>query len=284
MTERRDSERVLLSIPIRVSFFGRGETSFAEETKTVEINRKGARIVLKHPVNPDDTLRIVNLENLREADFRVLGPSRLEEGGVCEWGVECLETAREIWEIQFSPPLEQAGKQAGALLECSECRTQIFTALQSWEVDALDEGSLQRLCQDCGGPTDWRYVDVNLRARERERAAPEAVAASPETPGWVPSVVPQPAQPERRSSRRLALKLPILVRTKAGDQEITKTENISKGGLAVCLGIELEVGDTITVCCPYEEGGQNLEQKAIIRHRETFFVGQRWLYGVQILS
>lgn len=81
MDEKRNTERILLTIPIRVTAFGGSAGGFSEETYTVEINRAGARIALGHRVETGDTLRIVNLENGREADFRVVGPSRVEEGG-----------------------------------------------------------------------------------------------------------------------------------------------------------------------------------------------------------
>ncbi|MGD0696815.1 MAG: PilZ domain-containing protein [Terriglobia bacterium] len=282
MTERRDSERLLLKIPIRVTSFGGSAGSFSEETYTVEINRAGARIALQHRAAADDTIRIVNLQNLREADFRVIGASRLETGEVGDWGVECLETERNIWDINFSSPIETGSSQAGALLECKDCGTQSFCTLQTWELDALESGSMQRLCQTCGGPTEWRYVDVNRRVEEVRTPERAAAPAAQEAP-IAPAAAATPARTEKRAYRRLALKLPILVRDKNGDQEVAKTENVSKGGVAVGLGMELEIGDLVTICCPYVEGGQNMEQKAEIRHRETFFIGQRWIYGMRFM-
>lgn len=281
VTERRDSERILLKIPIRVSAYGGCGGDFSEETHTVEINRKGIRIALQHCVDPDAIVRIVNLESMREADFRVVGPSRLAADEVGDWGVECLDTDRDIWDIKFSSPLETGSRQAGALLECKECKTQIFCTLEPWEVDALDSGSLQRLCQTCGGPTEWRYVDVNRREGER-RAQPAVTAAATEAPKLAAASATK-AKREERAHKRLALKMPILVRTKDGDQEVAKTENVCKGGVGVRLGMELEVGEIVTVYCPYVEGGQNMEQKAEVRHRETFFVGTRWTYGMRFL-
>ena len=87
----------------------KGAGAFTEETWTVEVNRTGARIALKHAVAPNDTIRIADLENLREADFRVLDPVRLEQGELGEWGVECLEPDHNLWDIKFSPPLQGPG-------------------------------------------------------------------------------------------------------------------------------------------------------------------------------
>jgi hypothetical protein len=75
-----------------------------------------------------------------------------------------------------------------------------------------------------------------------------------------------------------------VVRTLKGEQELAKTENISKGGLAVCLALKLAMGEIVRVVCPYTEGDQTLEQRAEVRRRVTFFDGTRWLYGMRYLA
>ena len=273
MEEKRNTERILLTIPIRVTAFGGTEGGFAEETYTVEVNRDGARIALKHRVEPGDTLRIVNMENLREADFRVVGPCRLEEKGVSDWGVACLETDRNLWEIQFSSPLKAAANESGALLKCGDCGAESFAALRDWEVKSLDAGSLQRFCENCGGPTNWQYADGHGGI---EDGRPSEPPPQPQTTTTKPPL----SWVSKRAFKRLAMKLPILVRDQAGAQELSKTECLSKGGLAVSLALKLEVGDVVSVYCPYCEGGQNFEQKAEVRSRLTFFQGERWIYGL----
>jgi hypothetical protein len=280
MAERRDSERILLKYPIRVSAFG--SDAFSEEASTVEINRVGARIALQHRVAPNDTIRIVNLENLREADFRVVAPIRVDAEGPAEWSVECLEPDRNLWDIKFSPPLESQAHPAGALLVCGDCGAESFCNLQDWEIEILDAGSLQRLCQMCGAPTAWQYADVNRRmAHLHEPEAPPL----PVAPNEAPRVELSPsAWVGKREHKRLALKLPVLIRDQKGRQEVSKSENISKGGLEVSLNFILEVGDIVTVYCPYSEGGHNLGQKAEIRNRRTFFAGESWVYGMRYIT
>jgi hypothetical protein len=284
MDEKRNTERILLKYPIRVTAFGGSAGDFAEETYTVEINRAGARIALQHRVAPNDTIRIVNLENLREADFRVVGPSRLEAGGVADWGVECLEADRDLWDIKFSPPLETPNNPAGALLKCGDCGTQSFCTLRDWEFGVLESGPLQRFCEKCGAPTSWHHADVNLHVGDVRPSESPPVPAATSPPAATTPPVPPGTWERKRAHKRLALKMPVLVRDAKGEQEISKTENISKGGLAVGLGLKLEVGDVVTVCCPYSEGGQNLEQKAEVRNRVTFFIGERWIYGMCYIS
>jgi hypothetical protein len=278
MEEKRNTERMLLAIPIRVTAFGGSEGGFSEETYTVEINRDGARIALKHRVDPDDTLRIVNLENLREADFRVVGQNRLEENGISDWGVVCLDADRNLWNIKFSAPLNAHTNEAGALLKCEDCGAESLCALRDWEVKSLEAGSLQRLCEKCGEPTKWQYADRHIGIENGRPPEP------PPKPDPSAAKLPPGTWAHKRAHKRLAMKLPILVRDKEGAHEVSKTECLSRGGLAVSLGMKLEVGDIITVYCPYCEGGQNLEQKAEVRSRLTFFHGERWIYGLSYIA
>ena len=71
-----------------------------------------------------------------------------------------------------------------------------------------------------------------------------------------------------------------LVRSGKGEPEIVKTENLSKGGLSVCLKMTLALGDLVTVICPYSGSGQDFEQKAEVRYRAPHAGGQNWFYGL----
>jgi len=265
----------MLAIPVRVLAFGGSGGDFGEDTFTVQINQAGARIALKHRVAPGDDLRIINLENLAEADFRVVGPTRLDRGQVAEWGVECLEPGRNIWGIAFPAPIAAENSRAGALLVCQGCRREALSVLSLMELEMLEAtGSLYRLCDQCGELSSWVYADV-IRHPQTPTPAAEAAPALELQPG------PDRAGIERRAHKRLPIKLPVLVRNHKGEQEISKTENVSKGGFAVCLGLMLAVGEIVRVVCPYTEGAQNLEQKAEVRRRAVFTPGERWLYGMR---
>jgi hypothetical protein len=284
-TERRGTERLLLTVPIRIIAFGASGGSFTEDTRTIDLNRAGARIALKRRVAPGDILRIVNLETFAEADFRVVGPTRLDSGAVAEWGVECTEPGRNIWGIEFAPPVAAQSSRASALLLCQGCGKQAVSVLTLMDVEILDStGALQRLCDQCGQFSSWTYAAVE-RCPQLPPPGDPAVSPPPAEP-----VAPAPraeeprGQIERRAHKRLPLKLPVLVRTQKGEQELAKTENISKGGLAVCLALKLGVGEIVRVVCPYTEGGQNLEQRAEVRRRVTFFDGARWLYGMRYVA
>ena len=292
-SEKRGTERVLLPIPIRVIAFGSDHGGFSEETCTIEVNQAGARISLKHRVTAGDTLRIINLENFCEADFRVVGPIRLDKGEVGESGVECSEAGRNIWNIEFPNPLPPADSRAGALLRCEGCGKEVLSVLTLMEVDILDaSGSLQRLCDQCGHLAVWTYSSVLRSPKEVPTAVPAPVPVAVPVAASAPialdapplqAATPTPGQKgiELRAHKRLPLKLPVLVRTFKGQEEVARSEDISKGGLAVVLGMLLAVGEIVKVVCPYTRGEQSLEQKAEVRRRQIFVAGGRWLYGMR---
>jgi hypothetical protein len=273
--ERRQTERVMLAIPVRVLAFRGSGGDFAEDTFTVQVNQAGARIALKHRVAPGDDLRIINLQNLAEADFRVIGPTRLDRGQVAEWGVECLESSRNIWGIDFPAPISSEDSRAGALLACQGCGREVLSVLSLMEAETLEAaGSLNRLCDRCGELSIWIYADITRRP-QAQPGHPESALPPEPPPAYEAGGI------ERRAHKRLPIRLPVAVRNHKGEQEISKTENVSKGGFAVCLGLMLAVGEVVRVVCPYTEDAHNMEQKAEVRRRADFTPGERWLYGMR---
>jgi hypothetical protein len=273
----RRTERVKLSIPIRVMCFGGSAGDFVEDTTTIMVNRDGALIALKHRVAADETLRVINLENFREADFRVVGEMRLEDAEFSGWGVECLEKERTLWDIDFPPPLDPGGSNAGALLECLGCRKQGLLVLSLVEVELLEAvGTLQKLCDKCGQLSTWTYADVTRRPKEMPPAAAQP-PVSPKVGKWDGKI-------ERRVFKRMGVKLRALVRNGRGQQEIAKTENVSKGGLALCLKMELALREFVAVICPYSGGIEEFERKAEVRYRAPHIAGQNWFYGLRYFS
>jgi PilZ domain len=273
-SEQRRSERLLLSIPIRVIGTDLAGDEFTEDTHTLVLSQGGARIALEHHIAAEDSIRIINLENYNEADFRVVGPTRLAGAEIAEWGVECDEHDRNIWGIELPPPLAADGSEAGALLECRACHTQGFWRVTLMEVEVLNTtGVINRSCSKCGKTTYWAYADVSRRPREFAPNEPVAPA---------PKEADVKKKMEKRGERRMGMKLPILVRNPQGEEEITKTENVSKGGVAVSLAMDLEVGNTLQILCPYT-GSQDIPQKGEVRRRATFPFGGKRLYGIHYI-
>jgi hypothetical protein len=245
-----------MAIPILVAGFDATGGEFSEQTQTLVVNRDGARIALKHPAAGQEIIHIVNLDNMREADFRLVGRMSGPEAEVSEWGVECLSEDINIWGIEFATRAAAEDLSIHALLECRACGNRFFWPITAVELDVLrSSGIIQNHCEPCGQPTYWMFADASLRVRE---FAP----TEPVTPP------PQPAAPpERRAGRRWVVKLPVLVRSSKGVEEIAKTENASAFAFAAYLGMDLTLGEMVTVVCPYKCGGNNLERKAELRRR-----------------
>lgn len=270
-SEQRRSERHPKEIPIRVIGFALERNEFSEDTTTVTISREGASIKLKQKVVPKSDVRIINLESYKEADFHIVGPARLEGREVAEWGVEYIERGRNIWgiEIAAAKSLEDG---PGTLLECRVCHQQDTHNLSPMETEALNSVGLLALdCDQCNKLTYWHYADPGLRP-----------ATLPPSDLVAPPVTAKPVEKkgiEKRKAKRLGMKLQILVRNSQGVEEVAKTEDLSKGGVAVALAMDLAVGEQVTVICPY--GGQPNEpgQKAEVRRRGAFTFNDKRQYG-----
>jgi hypothetical protein len=268
---RRRTERLLLTFPIRVEGSDPKGQSFQEDTRTLVVNRHGARISLKRPVGTGQALRITNLMGNRVGDFRVVGPTQppTDQGG--EWGVECRDETRNIWGVDF-PPLDEDGSGCSAVLECRRCRKIGLTPMSLVALDVLSSaGLLTRECSNCGQATSWGYSETQLGmpapGRETELAIREVMEGPPPTN-------------ERRASPRVPLRLPIRVRNWYGTEEFAKSENVSKGGLAFITDKRYEVGEAIMVSCPYKPGVDNIELRARVVRRAEVKGSGRFVYGV----
>jgi hypothetical protein len=87
---------------------------------------------------------------------------------------------------------------------------------------------------------------------------------------------------DRRRHRRICLQLPVLVRDYYGGVEISKSENVSKGGFCFASEKTYHVGQGIMAVCPYNSSSsQNIEVKARFVRRHLLEGTQRKLYGVR---
>lgn len=271
--EQRQTERLQLSIPIRVVGFSATTGEFTEDTYTVVVNGRGARIRLKQKVVADDEVRIINLANYSEADFRVVGPTSLPGADPAEWGVECTEGERNIWGIEFPPPL--APEVSAAVLECRACRTKVLWPLRLMQVEVLDStGEVSGSCDQCRNTTYWTYAEVSHRPREFSESEPVMPTQEVRT-------TETGEKRERRADKRLAMKLPILIRCPSGQEEVSKTENVSKRGVAVSLAADLSVGDHIGIICPYTPEGEKIWQTGEVRRHEPCPTGGKRLNGIR---
>ena len=249
----------------------RDGVKFSEESRTVVINRNGARISLQRNVAAGTTLVVSTLAGRRSAKFRVVGPTQPpgSEGG--EWGIECQEAGANIWGIGF-PPSSAVEGACKALLECRRCHTVKLSQLSLIEHEVLStSGLLVKECEACARMTAWSFREpsVPVPTDDSGNALP-----SPES-----APTHQPA-PNRRYHNRVALQLPIRVRSYYGAEEFARTENVSRSGMCFVTERSYEIGEVILVTCPFEKGGHNIEIRGqVVRRREMQGTGRK-IYGV----
>lgn len=249
----------MLTVPLRVHGRNPQGEEFAEEARTVTLNRHGACIQITRPLLPGQTLRLNNLVSHLEANFRVVGPvsPRTEKGG--EWGVECLDHKLNIWGIQF-PPATAEETDSTALLECRNCHGIAVLHLSLVEVEVLEtSGLLSKPCGNCKKTTPWGYAEKQV-----------AMGAPPDEAAMLAEAGKVAQGPEQRRHRRVSLQLPVLVRDYYGGVEITKSENVSKGGFCFISEKNHLVGEGVLVACPYSASEHSIEVRAkIVRCTEV---------------
>jgi PilZ domain-containing protein len=274
-TEKRRSDRIMLTIPLRVVGKDPAGGAFDEEGRSIALNRHGARIRSGRALRTGQTVRLVNQVTRLQADFRVVGPLAPLTGQGGEWGVEYLNSKENIWGIQFPPAQEGAPANSKALLECRHCHTAAVLLISMVEVEVLETaGIISRPCASCGTATLWGYSEKQLAMGAppgEEVMIAEAQARIEEAE----------SSADRRRHRRVCLQLPVHVRDYYGGVEITKSENVSKGGFCFASDKNYLMGQGILTMCPYNISGQNIEVRARIIRRTHIEGTQRKLYGVR---
>jgi hypothetical protein len=269
--EKRRSDRLMLTIPLTVEGTDARGHTFQDEARTLTLNRHGARIRTSRPLRVGQTLRLTNRLVQREAEFRVVGPLTpiTERGG--EWGIEYQNLKDDIWGIQFPPSTHDGGPGSKALIECRQCHTVALLPLSLVEVDVLETaGIISRTCAQCERETPWGYAEKQVVMGGTAREASMMKEAHAAARGI-----------EQRQHRRVSLQLPIRIRDFYGGSEITRTENVSKGGFCFVSEINHHIGGAILVICPYDPAGPSIEIRArIVRQREVEGT-RRKVYGVR---
>jgi len=101
-SNQRRSQRVLLSVPLRVTGKRADNTAFAEHTNTVIVNAHGALIQLREAVQVGQLLSLKNIATGEEEHCSVMD---VNEGpnGVPEVGVEFRKPNPRFWRVAFPP-------------------------------------------------------------------------------------------------------------------------------------------------------------------------------------
>jgi len=262
----RTSDRIFLEIPIIISGTDPEGGQFEENTRALVLSRRGAKIISKHALVPQQPLMIHCLKTGMDTAVRVVGPIMGEVEG-CHFGVAFLYPEVNVWGINF-PLLDGTENPAGRLfLECSNCYVQEVAHLDVFELEVfLANECLTRTCAQCNRPTLW------MRSAAREEPAP-APAPAQRAPGSRHTI-------QERKSPRVNLKVVVCLRHSAYGEEVVTTENISKGGFRIICHKDYPVGTVLEAALPYSPGAANIFTPSRIVHREVGVGGATFAYGV----
>jgi PilZ domain len=271
---QRRTERVLIQIPIEVKGNDAEGRAFRETTRTVVINRDGARIALRSLLRPQARVTITNLQSKKSCPFRVVGRVQKTIGMEPEWGVECLDPQANFWGILFPQKTsDQApAEMVDVLLECTVCRTRELAQLPLESYRKLVEKSLIALkCPQCQDSTDFRLCFIE----EGDEGGIGAPAKKERTRL-------RPSGAERRRAKRLTAKLPLRLRKAEGVEEITRTENLSKTGVCFYSKLPIVTGEEIRLTVGYAQGGPEGELRARVVWGRAVGGDEQFLYGAQL--
>ncbi len=265
----------MFSIPMKLRGQDENGQPFETAGRTVTLNRHGARLRISHALIPGQTVVVTNQESRAEAEFRVVGPVAPPLDQVGDWGVECLRTDANIWDISFPTSSEAEDSEARVLLSCRSCQSVSLQSLSLVEVEVLETAGLLTIpCVLCGQSTPWGYQRRPFDVENQTYQA--AVVVEPRS---FPTLTE-----ERRKSYRKPAQLPIRIRNYYGEIEITQTENISREGLCFMSPRRYLVGQGIVVICPFDVANAKPEVRARIVRSEPASLQGIYIYGVRFGS
>ena len=102
--DRRQSQRVCVSVDVVVLWRDSGGEPISEETKTLVVNAHGALLNLHTAVRIGDSINLKNATTQEEIACRVLNlGSSDKKSGMRTVGIEFVEPAARFWHISFPP-------------------------------------------------------------------------------------------------------------------------------------------------------------------------------------
>jgi hypothetical protein len=283
MAERRQTERVFFQIPIVVQGVDHQGKPFSERTATIELNRDGARIGLKNTPRLGAELRVTNTATRFSALFRVIVQCPQSYGNYPEWGMALSQPMPalmgEFWGIAFEDLKTPEEAHIAAPLLCRGCSRRELAAISEPEYNVLLQSFvLPRVCPVCRQVTDWEPLSVAV-SKAGSLTSPDDKPETETAPTRA-----EPDQPQRRGARRVAVRVPIRVKTMDGRFEETVSQDVSRTGLGFVTQLDLGPGDALEVVVGYGVVSSPVSQAAWVVWRRPVASGAKALVGVRFAT
>ncbi len=239
--KKRRSDRVQMSIPIRVRGMSAANKFFDEESATEWISKHGVMSRLHSLVELDSEVHVTCLKSNVAGNFRVAWVNARAQEGAYSLGLEVVETEGDLWGIHFPPATpEDEANTPSVWLQCQRCRESAKMPVPEAEVEYLSEGFLiAKPCERCRATTTWEFgVEAEILPAE-DGGAPIAM------------------QKDQRGRGRVPMRTKIkITRRRFGTPvvDVCETTDVSRGGVCFLTSIGYEMGEELSVIVPYKEG------------------------------
>ena len=271
----RQSERVFLTLPIRISGVGEYGKEFLEEGHTVDVSREGATIIVDRELRLGQNIKIQRIGVTKEAKARVVGQIVGKTAGLV-YGITLVDPTVNLWDISFPAVCEADKAVLRALLSCIACGQIEVSYLNEFEADLfLYHRSIARICGRCGGWTTWTQ--------------PHAQVATPHSPVETDIQrqrlchVLAPGTRNQRSHDRIRVDAIGSVRHPTLGTEVVLVGNLARGGLSFYSSSTYAEGSSIEMAIPYTSRAPNIYVPARIvnsrKGEDTGFIE----YGVSYI-
>jgi PilZ domain len=261
----RRTDRVSLTLLLEVSGTDSHGQEFKAPARTLLLNRGGAVIIVERELSTDQRIHLQRRsasESHRQADVRVVGQFGRQKDGYL-YGIEILDSATDLWGVEFPPLADSLEAVARMLLECSYCRNREVVHLNELELRAFETNrGIARHCKICGVPSIWTQAPHEDEKKLTSRAA--RAKRSGDEQGSVPP------EGEQRGRQRLRLKtrLTACVRQAGSDDELAVCEDISPVGMCFRSKRRYDSDAAIEVAVPYSPEAANIFLPARIVYSE----------------
>jgi hypothetical protein len=254
---QRESDRVFLSLHIRVAAIAENGKDLWEEGRTVDVSRRGAAIMVDLELYAGQNIRIQRVGSGKEAMARVVARiAGWSEARV--FGVALIDAAPNLWDIVFPAAPDPDKAVLRALLRCIACGRLEVTYLSEFEADLfLRHHCISRTCTRCGGWTTWTrpfghtstdpHIPVEL---DSEIQGSQQLLAS--------------GKQNLRSHDRIQVEAVGCVRHATLGNEVVLVRDLARGGLSFCSANHYPEGTRMEMAVPYASRAPNIYSPARI--------------------
>jgi hypothetical protein len=251
----RESDRVFLTLPIRVSGVAERGKDFIEEGRTVDVSRQGAAILVDGQLSAGQIIKIQRVDVGKEALARVVHST----GGRSEghtFGVALVGPPVSLWDITFPAVDDLERAVLRVLLGCIACGRLEVTYLSEFETDLFVRlHCISRVCALCGGWTTWTRP-------YRHPSAEPLVAVEPDSQHQRSRHLS--GTQNQRSHDRIQVEAVGCVRHATLGNEVVLVRDIARGGLRFHSASHYPEGSRVEMAVPYTSKAPNIYSPARI--------------------